>query len=70
LRHITSWYIAPIWAFCFPYFVGDESFLLSAAMALVVGFGSYKLWSDYEPELDGQITIDELKNPVKDDLSE
>lgn len=69
MRHITSWYVVPIWAFCLPYFLGDQSFYLSAIMAIFMGLGSYKLWEDYEPLDDGQITVDELKKSVKDDLS-
>lgn len=68
MRLITTWYISPIWVFCLTYFVGQQHILLSLAYSVIVCIASYKLWEGYDPETDGQITIEELKNPVKDDL--
>lgn len=69
MRHLTSWYIAPIWGFMLPYFSG-ESIYLCIGVAVANGLIGYKVWADYNTEDDGQITIEELKNSSKDDLTE
>ena len=69
IRHLTSWYITPIWAFCLPYFIVGASFMTSLLIASVMSGVSYKIWKDYNTDLDGQISLKEIRKTVNDDLT-
>jgi hypothetical protein len=67
-RYLTSWYVTAGWVLLVMLAVGEPVFyaIFIAACASVF---SYFLWKDYDPELDGQITWEELTSRSDDDIS-
>jgi hypothetical protein len=47
LKYLTSWYIVGIWAFLFPFLMGEGVFLSLFFCSLAM-FASYKMWSDFD----------------------